>query len=72
MIRYIHLLTTFGDEKGSKSIMIKYLLVSACMSYNILIEYPSLNELGTIISTPYLTMKFPSETKKSMPSESTK
>ncbi|KAG4936309.1 hypothetical protein JHK85_051228 [Glycine max] len=54
-------------------IMIRWLSKSsACMSYNILIEYPSLNELGTIISTPYLTMKFPSETKKSMPSESTK
>jgi len=36
-IRYMHLLTTFEDEEGSKSIMIKYLLVDTLTFYNILI-----------------------------------
>ncbi|KAG5035622.1 hypothetical protein JHK87_010532 [Glycine soja] len=53
--------TIFKDKKGSKSIMIKYLTVSVRTSYNALIGRPSLNELGVIISTPHLTMKFPSK-----------
>lgn len=32
-------------------------------SYNILIGRPSLNTLGAIVSTPHLTMKFPSNTR---------
>lgn len=53
MIGYIHLLTTLEDEKESKSIMIKYLLVDTHTSYNILIGRPSLNELDAINSTPH-------------------
>lgn len=63
-IGYLHLLTTFGDEKGSKSIIIKYLLVNAQTLYNVLIGHPSLNELSAIISTPHLTMTFFSEDEK--------
>lgn len=54
-IGYAHLLTTFKDKKVSKSIMIKYLIANVCTSYN------ALDELGAIISTPHLTMKFSSE-----------
>ena len=64
MIRYVHLLTTFLDEKRSKSIRIKYFLVNALTSYNILLGRLSLNELGVIISTPHLTMKFSSKNGK--------
>ena len=60
-IGYVHLLTTFGDKKGSKHIMIKYLLVDANTLYNVLIGRPFLNELSVIISTPHLKMKFPRE-----------
>ena len=63
-IGYVHLLTTFKDERGSKSIMIKYILIGVLTSYNILIRLPSLNELGAIILIPYLVMKFPSEDEK--------
>lgn len=55
---HINLLTTFGDEKGSKAILIRYLLVNSLTSYHILIGWPALNELGAIISTPYMAMKF--------------
>jgi len=61
IIGYAHLLTIFKDKKGSKSIMIKYLTITVRTSYNALIGRPSLNELGVIISTPHLTMKFPSK-----------
>lgn len=54
-------MTTFGDKKGSKFIIIKYLILNSCTLYNAFIGYPSLNELGAIILTPYLTMKFPSK-----------
>jgi len=58
---YIDLYTKFGEGKtGSKTIQIRYLLVKANTSYNILLGRPSLNQLGTIVSTPHLAMKFPS------------
>lgn len=44
--------------------MIKYLLVHALTSSNILIGRPSLNELGAIILTSHLAMKFSSEDGK--------
>ncbi|KAG4947765.1 hypothetical protein JHK87_043772 [Glycine soja] len=61
---HINLLTTFGDKKGSKTIMIRYLLVIVFTSYNILFGWPTFNELGDIISTPHLTMKFLSTSGK--------
>lgn len=63
-IGYVHLLTTFGDETWSQSIMIKYRTFDALTAYIILIGHPLLNELGTIISNPHLAMKFPSEDGK--------
>lgn len=56
-MRHVNLLTIFGDKKGSKTIMIQYLLVNVLTSYNILIGCPALNELGAIISNPHLVMK---------------
>lgn len=35
----------------------------AYTSYNILLDRPSLNALGVIVSTPHLAMKFPSDTE---------
>jgi len=61
--RYIDLYTKFGEGKtGIKKIQIRYLLVEANTSYNILLGRPSLNQLGAIVSTPHLAMKFPSPT----------
>jgi len=60
---YIDLYMKFGEGKiGSKTIQIRYLLVEANTSYNVLLGRPSLNQLGTIVSTPHLAMKFPSST----------
>jgi len=57
---YIDLFITFGDDSLRKTINIRYLLVNANTSYNILIGRPSINRLKAIVSTPHLAMKFPS------------
>ena len=60
---YIDLFTTFGeDDSLSKTINVRYLLVNANTSYNILLGRPFINRLKAIVSTPHLAMKFPSVT----------
>uniref|UniRef100_A0A151UE53 Uncharacterized protein n=1 Tax=Cajanus cajan TaxID=3821 RepID=A0A151UE53_CAJCA len=56
---YVDLLTTFGTPPDSGRIMVRYLLVEADTSYNVIIGRPTLNQLGAVVSTPHLTMKFP-------------
>lgn len=51
---YIDLLTTFGDGRQSRTILVRYVIVETSTSYNILIGRPSLNELSAIVSTPIL------------------
>jgi len=57
---YIELYTTFDEGKTSKTIKIRYLVIDANTSYNILLGRPSINRLGAIMSTLHLAMKFPS------------
>ena len=57
---YIELYTTFGLEGARKTLKIRYLVINANTSYNILLGRSSLNKLGAIFSTPHLAMKFPS------------
>ncbi|XP_020221030.1 uncharacterized protein LOC109803766 [Cajanus cajan] len=56
----IDLYTYFGDDQRRR-IMVRYVVVNANTSYNILLGRPSLNKLRAIVSTPHLTMKFPLE-----------
>ncbi|XP_020238619.1 uncharacterized protein LOC109817702 [Cajanus cajan] len=59
---YIKLSTRFGFEGTEyRDISVKYVVVHASTSYNILLGRPSLNRLGAIVSTPHLAMKFPAE-----------
>jgi len=58
---YIDLYTKFRGKEGksgSKTIKIRYLLIDANTSYNVLLGRPSLNLLGAIVPTPHLAMKF--------------
>jgi len=64
IIDYMDLMTTFNQGKLSKSFTIRYLLVDAYTSYFALISKKTLNELGTIVSTPHLKMKFHALTKE--------
>jgi len=57
---YIELYTTFGEGKNNKTIKIRYLVIDANTSYNILLGRPSINRLMAIVSTPHLVMKFSS------------
>ncbi|XP_027922675.1 uncharacterized protein LOC114180566 [Vigna unguiculata] len=57
---YINLYTVFRDSNQTKTIPIRFLVVDAPTSYNVLLGRLSLNTLGAIVSTPHLAMKFPS------------
>jgi len=58
---YINLYTKFGEGRVHNiMIKIRYLLVEANTSYNVLLDKPSLNQLRGIVSTPHLVIKFPS------------
>ncbi|XP_020222112.1 uncharacterized protein LOC109804693 [Cajanus cajan] len=59
----IDLYTYFGDNQGRR-IKVRYVVVQANTSYNILLGRPSLNKLRAIVSTPHLAMKFPTEEGK--------
>ena len=58
---YVDLYTKLGGEMTlSKTIKIRYLIVDAKTSYNVLLGRPSLNALEAIVFMPHLAMKFPS------------
>jgi len=57
---YIELYTTFVLNIVSKTLNIRYLVIDANTSYNILLGQSSFNKLGAIVSTPHLELKFPS------------
>jgi len=59
---YIELYTTFGEGKNTRTIKIRYLVIDANTSYNILLGRPSINRLMVIVSTPHLVLKFHSRT----------
>lgn len=55
---YLKLRVTFRKYPLAKAIMVCFLVVSTMSLFNVLIERPTLNALGVVISTPHLTMKF--------------
>nr|KYP43716.1 Retrovirus-related Pol polyprotein from transposon 17.6 [Cajanus cajan] len=56
---YADLETTFGQGDHMKTITVRYLVVNAQSSYNILVGRPTLNKLGAVVSTPHLKLKYP-------------
>jgi len=61
---YVNLYTKFGEEETRKTIKVRYFIIDTHTSYNMLLERPSLNRLGVILSTPHLTMKFPAKNER--------
>jgi len=57
---YIDIHTVFHDGAQTKTIPIRFLVVDAPTSYNVLLGRPSFNTLDAFVSTPHLAMKFPS------------
>ncbi|GAU23955.1 hypothetical protein TSUD_183540 [Trifolium subterraneum] len=57
---HVTLLTTFGEKENAKTIKVRYLIVKTTFtSYNIIIGRPAFNTLGEVLSTLYLSMKYP-------------
>jgi len=58
---YIELRTTFTDGVASRTKKIKYLVVNAPSTYNILLGRPTLNRIGAVPSTRHMKVKLPSK-----------
>jgi len=56
---YVDLLTTFGAGPVYRTLNVWYILIEADTSYNVLIGRRTLNQLGAIVSTLHMAMKFP-------------
>lgn len=57
---YVDLRMSLGMEKNAKELKVRFLLVKADTSYNVLMGRPFLNAFSAIVSTPHLTLKYPS------------
>ncbi|XP_068487084.1 uncharacterized protein [Phaseolus vulgaris] len=57
---YIKLRTTFTDGLASRTEKIRYLVVNASSTYNILLGRPMLNRTGVVPSTRHMKVKLPS------------
>lgn len=58
---YVDLRTSLGADRGAKEMRVKFLLVKANTSYNVLLRRPCLNAFRAIVSTPHLTLKYPTD-----------
>ena len=58
---YLDLRTWIGSQKDGREVRVRFLLVEANTSYNVLLGRPCLNAFGVIVSTLHLAMKFPSD-----------
>jgi hypothetical protein len=57
---YTTLLTTFGENDNAKTIKVRYLVLKTPFtSYNIIIGKPVFNALEAVMSTLYLSIKYP-------------
>ncbi|RDX62391.1 hypothetical protein CR513_59287, partial [Mucuna pruriens] len=54
----VELKTSFGERFDIRTIPVLYTVVDAPASYNIIIDRPTLNRLGAVVSTKHLCMKF--------------
>lgn len=56
---YVALRTTFGERPSLKTIDASYLILDAMSPYNIIPGHTTINARGEIISSKYLTLKYP-------------
>jgi len=61
---YADLRITFRDDNVAKTIMVRYIVVNAPSSYNLLVGRVSIKKLGAVVSTTHLKMKFPTNKGK--------
>ncbi|XP_014490820.1 uncharacterized protein LOC106753514 [Vigna radiata var. radiata] len=60
---YLDLRIRLGTNRSSEEKKVRFLLVEANTSYNALLGRPCLNLFGAIVSTPHLTLKYPTSHK---------
>src|ERR1044072_1038179 len=51
--------TVFGEGFSIRRIKVKFLVLECSASYNILIGRHTVNDVGAVVSTPHLKVKFP-------------
>ncbi|CAK8539728.1 unnamed protein product [Lathyrus sativus] len=56
---YIDLDTTIGKGENAKMMKVRYLVIDSWSVYNVVIGMPVVAELGAVISTVHLKMKYP-------------
>ena len=56
---YVTLKTTCSEGANAKTIDTNYLIVDTLSPYNIILGRLVINTLGTVMSTRYLTLKYP-------------
>jgi len=56
---YVELRTTFSDGTLPRTINVRYIVVNASSTYNLLLGRPSLNRLGLVSSTRHMKMTLP-------------
>jgi len=57
---HVELRTTFTDNTTSATVNIRYIVVNAPSSYNILLGRPALNRIRLVASMRHMKMKLPS------------
>lgn len=55
MIGYVTLKTTCREEADVEIIDVNYLIIDIMSPYNIILGRPTINSLGAVVSTRYLT-----------------
>lgn len=58
-MHYVTLKTTCGKGADTKIIDVKYLIIDTVSHYNIILGSPTIKTLEAIMSTRYLTLKYP-------------
>ncbi|WOL01319.1 hypothetical protein Cni_G10035 [Canna indica] len=56
---YLQIAITFGSAPRAKMIDVQFLVVQCASPYRMILDRPSLNNLGVVVLTPYLAIKFP-------------
>jgi hypothetical protein len=56
---YVDLKVCFGKRSSAKTIPVRFIIVDCPSAYNKIIGRPTLNSLGTIVSTVHFAIKYP-------------